>query len=888
MSHFVEKRKDHLLRTSINSLQSLMVNNKNSDLLYERTLKSALEISGSSFGAIVRLNYVEEAPMRDYLAWMSQDVKTGDYVFRTSNRYDENLNAYWVSFLEHPVPIMLNRTPCLSFLECLPEHYPEVLNSVALPVLNRGKVTALLILINRKIDYDQFVIDRLSPLLTTFNCIVRASECITANVDVSPEISSDSYHSRHLSRLIDASLNGIVTVDETEHITTFNAAAEAIFGVKSKEIIGESFDRFISNAQDIMPFFLASKNRGGDEFRPFSAPKIWRNIAGRRSCNETFLMDLSAFQSQFGTNVHTTFVIDDISDRINSAQESKEALQRFKALTNLAPVGIIQVDNNWECHYVNDTWNQLSGLSREETLGKGWVDAIHRKDSKDVLDGFKEATKTGKAFRKSFRLQTPLGLIFWVKVNARALYDEFGQVNGFLGTFSDITDHLATEKKLRDIVEYDQLTGLVNRSFFKDRLQLALESSYRRGSVNLLLIDLDGFKSVNDTFGHGVGDKMLKISAERIKKAVREEDTVARLSGDEFTVILTHMHDDTMASRVATKIICLMREPFVIDSQEIFITTSVGIAISDESNADPETLINQADIGLHRAKTEGKNKFQFFTPELDAQAKARMFLSNGLHRALERQELVPYYQPQIDTNSGNIVGFEALIRWHHPEKGELLPQQFIPLLEETGLIDEVGLWMIQQSCQQLSVWMTSELQNEGLLTMSVNLSARQLKDPSLPEKISDILNDANLEGKHLIIEITETVLMDDADDNKEMLRRLRALGIGIALDDFGTGYSSLAYLKRFPINHLKIDRSFVRDILHDADDEAIILAILAMAKSLNLNVIAEGVENGAVLDRLKSYGCECYQGFYFSEPEPADGIIARFYSEENEWEAIAG
>ncbi|PCJ16978.1 MAG: diguanylate cyclase, partial [Gammaproteobacteria bacterium] len=431
-------------------------------------------------------------------------------------------------------------------------------------------------------------------------------------------------------------------------------------------------------------------------------------------------------------------------------------------------------------------------------------------------------------------------------------------------------------ERLESLATYDNLTDLPNRNALNQDCLIAIkENSNKKDCLGLILIDLDRFKEINDTLGHDVGDELLKKVAIRIKRSVREEDTVARIGGDEFTVILSALKDDIDASKVAQKIVEAVRPPFNVCGNEIFITISIGIAVGDTQNSDGKLLTKQADTALYRAKNLGRNTFQFFTPELDAKAKDKLFISNSLHRALDANEFELYYQPQVDVKGDMIVGFEALLRWHHPTSGELEPDRFIPLLEETGLINPVGRWIFNTASNQMKLWL-----DDGLVspesTMSVNLSVHQMRDNEFPLFVASAIKSLDLAAKHLIIEITETSLMADNPRILTFLQALQQLGIKISMDDFGTGYSSLSYLKKFPIDHLKIDRSFIADILDDPSDASIVQAIIAMARSLGLTIIAEGVDAQDKLKILRNLGCDIYQGYFYSKPLPAKEIEDRF------------
>jgi len=434
-----------------------------------------------------------------------------------------------------------------------------------------------------------------------------------------------------------------------------------------------------------------------------------------------------------------------------------------------------------------------------------------------------------------------------------------------------------TEERLAYLSQYDSLTGLANRILFEDRLQQALARAERDDSlVALMSLDLDRFKDFNDALGHGFGDMMLKTVADRLKECVREGDTVARLGSDEFGIELDGIEDAQAVAQVARRISDSLSEPFTIYEQEIFLTVSIGIAV--KSSSEPQDLMKDANAALQRAKETGRNNYQFFAPEMNIQAFERLAMESRLRYAVDRDELDLHYQPQVEVSTGRVVGVEALLRWRHPELGVVSPAKFIPVLEETGLILPVGEWVIKTACEQIRAW-----KDVGLPTMrvAVNLSAQQFRQQDLPEIVFRSLRDARLEPENLELEITESILMEDSEESNAKLEKLKlGRGLRISIDDFGTGYSSLAYLKRFPIDVLKIDQSFIREMDEDSDDAAIVAAIIMLAHNLRLEVVAEGVETEAQLNFLRRKDCDQVQGYYLSRPLPA-GDFARLL-EENE------
>jgi diguanylate cyclase (GGDEF)-like protein len=432
------------------------------------------------------------------------------------------------------------------------------------------------------------------------------------------------------------------------------------------------------------------------------------------------------------------------------------------------------------------------------------------------------------------------------------------------------------ERKLHSLVHYDSLTGLPNRQLLLDRLTQAIAQATRQETlVGLLLLDLDRFKLVNDTLGHEFGDKLLTEVSQRVNDCIRDSDTLARLGGDEFVVVLNGINGAQDAAKVAKKIIDRLSKPIVIEGHEVFATTSIGISLFPNDGMDKNALITNADLAMYRAKEEGRNHFQFYTYGMNATTVEKLTLENDLRRAIERDELLLHFQPQIRLPDRRIVGVEALVRWQHPELGLIPPARFIPIAEETGLIVPIGQWVLRQSCAQAKAWLDSGLPP---VVVSVNMSSRQFHQEDMLATVTDALEESGLSADQLALEITESSLMLKPDDAVATLCLLHNMGVGIAIDDFGTGYSSLGHLKRFPLQSLKIDRSFINEVTENPEDAAIVRAILAMAHSLKLKVVAEGVELEKQLEFLDDAGCDEIQGFFISKPVLADEIAEKFLS----------
>ncbi|OGI40288.1 MAG: hypothetical protein A2V91_07095, partial [Candidatus Muproteobacteria bacterium RBG_16_64_10] len=438
----------------------------------------------------------------------------------------------------------------------------------------------------------------------------------------------------------------------------------------------------------------------------------------------------------------------------------------------------------------------------------------------------------------------------------------------FVAIVQDITERRQAEERLSYLAYYDTLTGLPNRPRLLERLQQAMVDAERVNRlVAVMFLDLDRFKVINDTLGHHVGDALLKGVAKRLQACVRPGDVIARLGGDEFTVVLANVaHMDDVA-RVAHKILDSFVQPFRVDGRDLFTTTSIGITIFPFDVHDAEGLLKNADAAMYHAKESGRNVFKFFTSELNVRAERRLKLETALRQALARQEISVHYQPQVDLKSGRIVGMEALARWQHPELGQVPPIEFIPVAEDTGLILPIGAWVLREACRQIKAWHETGF---AKLQVAVNISGKQLLQKDFPQQAQTILRETGLAARYLDLELTESILMVDTGAAAAAMQALHALGISFSVDDFGTGYSSLAYLKRFPIDILKIDRSFVRDLATDPNDVAIVKTIIAMARALDMRVIAEGVETYEQLSFLRAQGCDGSQGYYCSKPLTAD------------------
>ncbi len=508
----------------------------------------------------------------------------------------------------------------------------------------------------------------------------------------------------------------------------------------------------------------------------------------------------------------------------------------------------------------NAMFERFIGAKEADIIGRTVNDFIEPKNNHDNV-----ATNTSQTYSNylNFADNSHKGLFETIKT---PMWDAKGNITSILGVSRDITEHKQREQQLISYAHFDTLTGLANRTLFLEHLTQVSKQRTQQGSFSaVLFIDLDRFKEINDTQGHSIGDQVLKLVAQRLKNILRQGDTLARFGGDEFTILLEKINTPIDVSHVAQTILETLREPLTIDHYQFYLTTSIGIAIYPDDSNDPESLLRFADIAMYKAKENGRDSYEFYTEALSKQALERVLLENNLRRAISHNEFVLYYQPQIDAFNNKVIGAEALIRWNDPELGLITPYQFIAAAETSGQILEIGHWIFYQAMQDMNTWQEKGLNIE---TISINLSVKQLNDKTLVTTIKETLKQTKCDPTWVEFEITEGYAMNEPEQAIVLLEKIRDLGCKISIDDFGTGYSSLAYLKRLPVKKLKIDQSFVRDIPGDSNDEAIVKAVILIAKSMQLEVIAEGVEEQAQQTFLLEQGCRYSQGYLHAKPMP--------------------
>ena len=636
----------------------------------------------------------------------------------------------------------------------------------------------------------------------------------------------------------------VYTHDLDGRITSMNAAAERILGYSRDELIGMPIQQLVAPEQlDYGLDQMRKKLRGESESTFYELEVVAKD--GHRVPLELS----SRLVSRDGQPAGVQGIGRDMTDR-----KANEARYRVLFERNLA--GVYRTTTEGRILDCNEACARIFGFSsREDFLGAAATDFYNDRSERERL--VQQLRIHGSLSNSEVRLRRRDGSTVWVLENISLLNNEILE-----GTIIDITDRKHAQEQMEYQAYHDSLTGLPNRLLFRDRITVALAHAKRSGRVSaVMFLDLDQFKLVNDTLGHTVGDRLLQAIGSRLVHCIRAEDTVARMGGDEFTILLSDLIDRRGAVNVATKVLEAVRHPVQVDQHELYVTTSIGIAIFPDDGSDAETLLKNADRAMYRAKELGRDNYQYATPAHSGIGDSRLALERSLHHAIDREEFEVHYQPMVEIASGRVVGAEALVRWRHPEHGLMQPEEFIPIAEETQLIVPLGAWVLRTACAQMKAWHDV---GHAWLRVAVNLSPRQFQHEQLTTTVEGILTDTGFPPTFLDLEITESTAMQNAELSLSILKRLKEMGIHISIDDFGTGYSSLSYLKRFPIDTVKIDQDFVRDLT--ADDAAIISAVISMARALNLRVIAEGVETEEQLAFLRREQCAEMQGFLFSQP----------------------
>ncbi len=562
--------------------------------------------------------------------------------------------------------------------------------------------------------------------------------------------------------------------------------------------------------------------------------------------------------------------------QVDGETEIEEREERFRALVQNSFDIITIHDSDGVTVYESPAASRILGYPAGSLIGKTPFQSVHPSDIDRVREAFQTLTSSRNPLSIELRYRHADGTWIWLEVLGNNLLEHPG-VKGVVLTSRDVTERKHAEERAQYLANYDVLTGLPNRALMYDRIIQAVAHAKRaRERVALLHIDVDRFKMINDSLGHDVGDAILKAGAERIKRCTGEMDTVARVGGDEFNILMRDAAQLSEVTACATRILSEMAQPFEGAPEDVFVSASIGISVYPDDARAVDELTKHADAAMHSAKTLGRNNYQFFTQALNEEVQERMVLETGLRLALKREEMRLVYQPKVDLETREIVGAEALLRWHHPRRGLIPPARFIPVAEESGMVGQIGEWVLRDACRQIRHWQKMGLSPQ----VAVNVSPRQFQQYDVAQLVSTVIGEEQISPELLEIELTESAVMHNAEASVVTLEKLKQLGVRVSIDDFGTGYSSLSYLKRFPLDMLKIDRSFVRDISSDPNDAAIVRAIITLARNLGIKVTAEGVEDEAQLAFLNAYGCQFAQGYLFGKPMSVEELTGRMRPRE--------
>ncbi|MFV1996565.1 MAG: EAL domain-containing protein [Acidiferrobacterales bacterium] len=676
-----------------------------------------------------------------------------------------------------------------------------------------------------------------------------------------------------VSAILQSANSLLIVLDKAGRIIRFNRACEKLTGYSFDDISGKFIWDTLLETKDIKPVKQIFNDLRTTAL-PSSYKNNWVTKDGRKRMIEWSNSVITG--NEEGSISFIVAIGNDITERVMvEAERDKHA----RALDQSAD-SVMITDRNGVIEYVNPACENITGYAREELIGQNPRIVNAGKQDGAFYHRLWETILAGRVFRDVLINRAKDGSLYYEEKTIAPLLDSEGKVTSFVSTGKDITERVATQERMYYLAHHDVLTDLPNRILFLERLGHALTGIDRRDQLcAILFLDLDRFKNINDTLGHDIGDKLLQAVGERLKDSVREGDTVARLGGDEFTVLLENIQSADAVAPVARKVLAALATPFQVDDHELYSSASIGISMYPDDGSDPKSLLKNADTAMYRAKDQGRNTYQYYSAEMGARVREYLTLETGLRHALDRNEFELYYQQLVDITDGVPFGAEALLRWRHPEHGLVSPGDFIPLLEDTGLIVAVGEWVVDQACRQVMQWLEQGL---ALRRMSINLSSRQFDELDFLDNVLEITRHYGVPAGLLEFEITESLLLRQAHYTVDVLQLLNKSGIRIAIDDFGTGYSSLSYLKRYPISTLKIDRSFVRDVTADPGDAEIVKAILAMARSLNLDVIAEGVETRKQEEFLSEAGCRSVQGYLYAKPCTATEFLNTWGGQKQE------
>lgn len=879
--------RQHRLLQAISKVQAIFIAGTSPRAAFDEVLQELMGMTGSAFGLVGQVQRTPEG--QPFLRVHAMTDISWDAASRA--RYAQHTQEGMVFDHLHTLlgaalltgePVISNDPGTDRRSAGVPQGHPVLKTYMGLPIHAAGELVAMVGLANRPGGYSQADVQFLQPLLNTVGQLELARRAELARSEIESQLARTSALLAEKTRALEVTLasvsQGITNVDATGRIRVYNQRYLELLDLPEELLATqpavEDVVRFQTERGDFGPDFeliessarsyVASEQAGRVDGPAVPETYIRRTRAGRYLEVRTRLLEAGGRVRTFA----------DVTDYLGMLQALRESEARWRSLTHLssdwyweqdADFRFVRFDGSAERgqNVLDETHNGLTRWELPDAVVAPGQWSRHRQQlqAHEVFHDF-EMQRTSSD-----------GTSIWVSISGEPIFDAEGRFTGYRGVARNITERKKAEAEIERLAFYDELTALPNRRLLLDRLEHATLGCARDACHGaLLFLDLDNFKAINDTLGHEWGDHLLIQVAARLQACVRAVDTVARLGGDEFVVILQQLHSvepeaAVEAQAIAQKIIASLNEPFQVDNREMHSTPSIGIALFRDAQRPVHELLQRADLAMYQAKAQGRNTLCFFDPAMQAAASARSALEGDIRRGLQRNEFLLHYQPVVNA-AGDVLGAEALVRWMHPQRGMVSPGDFIALAEQTGLILPLGQRVMRLACEQLALW-AAHPRTAGW-SVAVNVSAREFRHPRFVQQVLETLGDCGARPDRLKLELTESLMLHDVEDSILKMQALRTVGVGFSLDDFGTGYSSLGYLKRLPLDQLKIDQSFVRDVLTDPNDAAIACTIVGLARSLGLEVVAEGVEAEGQRAFLLRTGCQQFQGYLFGRPGPAE------------------
>jgi diguanylate cyclase (GGDEF)-like protein/PAS domain S-box-containing protein len=874
---FTNRRSDQAVRAAIQKVQAHFFDPSAIDNVFATALTEIETISNADYAICWKLDDAKLSLLHN------ESAATAVFTSRFSNKKSNVVNVceQWHLNERYIFRPRVYNNNCPQMYSQMFGPHNELCSSAFFPVVVADQVRGIIILGKCEGAFEDNLLSRITPLVGSVMCAIQS--CYKSEFGLS-SLNTQLSENDFLNNMLAFSPSGVLIVENNTIIISNPSAVDIVNGKTEGEyervesFNGTSIFEILPNYSDLFQWSKQPDSYKADQTR--KGLYLWQNQELVRTDGSTCHINLSVFRyshisndesKRSGSNTsrirqYTAIQLQDLSGLQLNGQIKRNHELKTNAIENTLPIGIVRIRLDWFCEFANEKWAEFTGMDAKSCKARGWIAGVHNDDLSSLLEDLYICVSFEQGFRKVLRLVSPCGKIKWVDFQAKPIYDEAQKVYGFVGAASDITEQRNYESHLKALSETDQLTGLSNRQAMSGRLQRAFNASVDSGnSIALMFLDLDGFKYVNDTYGHHNGDDVLKEVASRLKKQLEDEDIVARFGGDEFVILLGPSNRRFMVDTIARRIVKSLAKPFVISDQNVSLSASVGIAVGNANSSNAKELMKQADTALYLAKDDGKNTYRFYDSQLQVKAKLKGELLVALKQGIENSRFELLFQPIVCAQTRKVRGVEALLRFRGFDDKMILPTDFIPLLEETGLIVDVGKWVLHQACLQLSILSaTGEFSSD--IYMSVNASAKQLVNKAFVDEIKVCCNQYNVDPRMLVVEITETTIINEPEEAAIVLSSLRELGVRTALDDFGTGYSSMTYLQKYAFDILKIDKSFVDELGTNFDNMRIIKAIIALAESFALSVTAEGVEFDDHIGLLESMGVDSIQGFTIGHP----------------------